>query len=157
MVVIKSLQAAIPADFETARALFVEYAQTLPLEDLEFQDFDGELASIESMYAPPQGALLIARDAVVAAGCVAARRHSDSVCEMKRLYVRDAFRGTGLGRRLAVEVIAVASHAGYRSMRLDTLPSMTAARTLYESLGFIRIEPYYDSPIEGMVFMELDL
>jgi ribosomal protein S18 acetylase RimI-like enzyme len=143
--------------FAEARILFEEYARSLPLEDLEFQNFSEELESIGVLYTPPQGRLLLARRGEELMGCVAVRRIDDHVCEMKRLYVRALARRTGLGRRLALEIIAEAKSLGYSRMRLDTLPSMDEARTLYQSLGFKIIQPYYDTPIDDMVFMEIDL
>lgn len=143
--------------FLEARILFEEYARSLPLEDLEFQNFSKELESLGSLYTPPEGRVLLARRGEELMGCVAVRRIDDLVCEMKRLYVRAPFRRTGLGKRLALEIIAEAKSLGYSRMRLDTLPSMDEAQTLYQSLGFKIIRPYYDSPIEDMVFMEIDL
>ena len=154
---IKLKQAQTKEDFEEARALFEEYADDLPLEDLEFQNFDEELENIESIYTPPEGRLLLARWGKDLMGCVAVRRITDTVCEMKRLYVRSRFRHEGLGRRLALEIIAEAKKLGYSRMRLDTLPSMKTAQQLYKSLGFKIIEPYYDTPINGMMFMEINL
>jgi ribosomal protein S18 acetylase RimI-like enzyme len=131
------------------RDLLLEYAQSLGV-DLSFQNFDGELASLDSFYE----CILVADNE---AGCVALRRIDDETCEMKRLYVRPAFRGSGVGRQLALRVIDEARRRGYKRMRLDTLPSMTAARALYKSLGFVEIEPYRYNPIEGTAFMELAL
>jgi ribosomal protein S18 acetylase RimI-like enzyme len=154
---IQLIQAKRAPDFQAARILFEEYAKALPLEDLEFQNFGGELTNIEAMYAPPHGRLLLARSVDSLAGCAAVRLLDGTVCEMKRLYVRPRHRGDGLGRRLAVGIIAEARVLGYTHMRLETLPSMAIPRALYRSLGFEVIEPYYDSPIKDMVFMELDL
>jgi ribosomal protein S18 acetylase RimI-like enzyme len=127
--------------------------------DLGYQGFGGELASLPGKYAPPAGALLIARDASGAAlGCVAMRPPDDEgVCEMKRLYVAPEGRGLGLGNALARAIIEAARAAGYREMRLDALASMHAAQALYRALGFSEIAPYYDTPIAGTVFMALKL
>src|SRR5216684_1187421 len=119
------------SDVEEVRALFHEYAMSLPFA-LDFQDFDDELAGLPGAYAPPRGALLLARGA----GCVGLRPIDETSCEMKRLYVRPSARGTGLGRRLAEAVVAEARRLGYAHMRLDTVPGMDSAQSLYERLGF---------------------
>lgn len=130
------------------RELFVEYGRSLGFE-LCFQSFDDELASLPGKYAPPGGRILLGlRDGEVA-GCVALRPRTDSECEMKRLYLRDQYRGHGIGRALAVRIIDEARQIGYESMCLDTIETMTAAIALYRSLGFTEIEPYYDNPIPG--------
>ena len=139
-------------DIDVIRELINEYATSLGV-DLSFQDLDHELATLESFYE----LMLLARDGSLAAGCVALRRIDDSICEMKRLYVRPAFRGHNLGRELTEHLIDAARSRGYRRMRLDTLPTMTAAIPLYESLGFVEIAPYRFNPVEGTRFMELVL
>jgi len=138
------------------RDLFAEYARSLDI-DLCFQGFAQELAGLPGLYAPPRGKLLLALEAGAPAGCVALRPLSDSICEMKRLFVRPAFRRKGLGRALALEAIQAGRSLGYAQMRLDTLTSLRKAIALYESLGFQRIEPYYESPSDRIVFMELRL
>jgi putative acetyltransferase len=140
-------------DFATARDLFVEYQKSLGIS-LCFQNFDAEVASLPGAYAPPEGRLLLAFAGGGPAGCVALRKIEDGICEMKRLWVRPAFQGTGLGRRLAGTLVAEAHALGYRRVRLDTLPSMKAAQALYLSLGFVDIPPYNDHPVEGTRFME---
>ena len=145
-----------PQDLDTVRALFREYEAMLG-EDLCFQGFEQELAGLPGKYAPPDGRLLLAREEGEAAGCVALRRVEPRVCEMKRLFVRPAFRGRGLGRLLAARSIAEAGAAGYTSMLLDTLERLVPALELYGSLGFHEVAPYYRNPLRGVVYMSLDL
>lgn len=139
------------------RELFSEYAASLPFS-LCFQGFEKELATLPGRYAPPSGRLLVAYEGKKAMGCVALREIGPGpICEMKRLYVRPAARGTGLGRRLTERIIDEGRAAGYERMRLDTSHDMIAARTLYESLGFTHIDRYNDDPIDGTIWMELVL
>jgi ribosomal protein S18 acetylase RimI-like enzyme len=146
--------------FATARALFQEYAASLGV-DLCFQDFDTELATLERMYAAPGGRLLLALDGDAFAGCAAVRALSvegaRGTCEMKRLYVRPDYRGTGLGRRLAQEILQAGRALGYTRMVLDTLVTMDRARALYGVLGFRDIAAYYPNPLPGVRYMEADL
>ena len=145
-------------DLREARRLFAEYGASLRV-DLAYQDFAAELAGLPGRYGPPAGALLLARDeAGTPLGCVALRPSGPAgTSEMKRLYVAQAGRGLGLGRALAEAVIAEAARLGYREIRLDTLPDMDAAQALYRALGFRPVEPYYETPVAGTVFLALAL
>ncbi|MGH8217916.1 MAG: GNAT family N-acetyltransferase [Steroidobacteraceae bacterium] len=144
------------ADFSITRELFEEYAARLGV-DLCFQGFNTELTTLDTMYAPPQGCLLLAWRGDAGVGCVGVRKLSATVCEMKRLYVRDGLRGLGVGRQLAVQILAQARELGYSRMVLDTLEGMSEARGLYASLGFRECAPYYDNPLAAVVYMALDL
>jgi GNAT superfamily N-acetyltransferase len=136
--------------------LFRRYAESLAI-DLGFQDFEAELSSLPGKYSPPRGCLLLAWNGDRAVGCVALRPIDDNVCEMKRLYVHPDARAQRVGRRLSERIIQAARAIGYRSMCLDTLPSMSPALRLYADLGFRPIEPYVFNPIEGAIFLGLDL
>jgi GNAT superfamily N-acetyltransferase len=143
------------ADYiEVIRSLFQEYAASLGFS-LCFQGFDEELATLPGKYARPKGRLLLLRFDGVDAGCVGVQPLSLDVCEMKRLYVKPAFRGRGLGRVLADAAIREASEAKYRLMRLDTIePLMSQAVMMYRTLGFREIAPYRPNPIPGALYME---
>lgn len=143
-------------DTEAVRRLFAEYAASLGF-DLGFQSFDDELATLPGRYAPPDGALLVARAGGEPVGCVAVRALDDGICELKRLYVRPAHRGDGTGRLLVEAAVAAARGLGYRRMRLDTVPGMEQAQALYERLGFVEIAAYTDNPVAGARFLELEL
>jgi GNAT superfamily N-acetyltransferase len=145
------------AHVEQARTLFEEYAASLGIS-LCFQNFDQELQSLPGKYAPPDGRLLLAVDDDALAGCIALRKLSPGVCEMKRLFVRPAYRSHGLGRVLVEKIIDEARMLGYTHMRLDTLPGlMDKAIALYRSFGFSEIRPYCENPVTGAKFMELEL
>jgi ribosomal protein S18 acetylase RimI-like enzyme len=149
-------QADDPAAIEAARGLFREYQEALGV-DLGFQGFDAELAGLPGEYATPRGRLLLAYVDGALAGCVALRPLGADACEMKRLYVRPAFRADGVGRRLVERVMNEAGAQGYRRMCLDTLPTMDGAQRLYERLGFTDIPAYRHNPIAGSRFLGLDL
>ena len=147
-------------ELDATRDIFREYARGLGV-DLCFQGFEEELADLPGDYAPPRGALLLARVDGAIAGCCALRPLDTSdyagAAEMKRLYVRKAFRGFGLGRQLAEAVLDAARGAGYSCVLLDTLDDMEAARALYEDIGFQPIDPYYHNPIPGAHYLKVDL
>jgi putative acetyltransferase len=149
-------QATSAEEIAAIRELFEEYAGSLGI-DLSYQGFPKELADLPGAYAPPLGRLLLATDEGISAGCVALRPVDNQTCEMKRLFVRPERQGVGAGRMLAARVITEARSIGYLTILLDTLPSMKSALRLYESLGFVRRRPYFQTPIEGNVFMELRL
>ncbi len=139
-----------------AAALFREYADSLGF-DLAFQNFERELETLPGAYGPPAGAILLAWDGPRPAGCVAMRPHDSLTCEMKRFFVRPAHRGRGIGRMLATGLIDAARRTGYTRMLLDTVPQMSAAIALYESLGFREVPPYVFNPLPGARFFELML
>jgi GNAT superfamily N-acetyltransferase len=149
-------QAESREDIEAARRLFEEYAASLGF-DLSFQDFEHELASLPGEYTPPEGRLLLAMLGKRVAGCVALRKLGERLCEMKRLFVGPTFRGHHIGEALVETVIREARDAGYTTMRLDTVPFMQAARSLYRKIGFKDILPYRFNPIPGAIYMELSL
>ena len=140
-------------DLASVRELLREYEASLGVS-LDFQNFDDEVAELPGAYAPPVGALLLAAQN---AGCVALRRIDDETCELKRLYVRPAWRGHGLGRQLTFAALDRARALGYRRVRLDTLPGMERAQALYAELGFREIAPYRPNPVPGARFLELEL
>ncbi len=150
------VKAESDAQFAAARSLIEEYVGSLEI-DLEFQGYREEIAEFPRAYSPPGGVVLLAYEGEEPSGVVALRPHSASVCEMKRLYVRPAFRGRGVGRALSEQLVRTAKRLGYEKMRLDTLPTMDAALGLYRALGFQEIPPYRFNPVAGVHFLELDL
>ncbi|OGM39260.1 GNAT family N-acetyltransferase [Aspergillus bombycis] len=157
--------------FEAAKALFTSYAEWLGL-DLTFQGFSSELQSLPGQYAAPHGELLLAysTEGGIPIGCVAVRplkqrpvemqgdvQNDRGYCEMKRLYVSPEARGIGLGKALVNSIVERAKGLGYKMMILDTLPSMMGAIQLYKRVGFVQIAPYYETPLEGTIFLGLDL
>jgi ribosomal protein S18 acetylase RimI-like enzyme len=149
-----------PEEMDAVRQIFQEYADSLNI-DLEFQGFETEIAELPGEYAEPRGQILLAQVDGVIAGCCALRPLDDcdypNAAEMKRLYVRQTFRGFGLGRQLAEAMLDAARQAGYDYVLLDTLDDMEAARVLYVDLGFESIEPYYHNPLPGAHYLKVDL
>jgi putative acetyltransferase len=150
-------QTESPSEIAKVRELFVEYAESLGFS-LCFQNFDRELAGLPGDYTPSQGRLLLALCGSEPAGCVALHSLEPGIGEIKRLYVRPQFRGSGIGKMLTNTVISEAKSIGYKKVRLDTVePKMKNAVGLYRALGFREIEPYRPNPIEGAMYMELEL
>lgn len=154
---LRMTQASSPAQIAQVRELFLEYAKSLGFS-LCFQSFDQELAGLPGDYSPPEGRLLLAEYEGQVAGCVALHKLEPGIGEMKRLYLRPAFRGKGLGRRLAETILNEARSIGYQRVRLDTVERMMRdAVGLYRALGFREIAPYRANPMEGTLYMELVL
>ncbi|MEO9214808.1 MAG: GNAT family N-acetyltransferase [Rhodanobacter sp.] len=149
-------QAESPELVAIARELFREYAEAIGT-DLEYQGFAAELAALPAPYVAPAGALLVAHVGMDVAGCAGLRPLDGHTGEMKRLYVRPAYRGYGLGERFVQAVIDAATRAGYRELRLDTLHSMESAQALYRRLGFVKIPPYGTKYLPGTRFYALRL
>lgn len=149
-----------PQELEAVREIFREYAESLGV-DLCFQNFEDELAQLPGEYAPPRGQLILAMVDGAVAGCCALRpldgTDYPNASEMKRLFVRKAFRGFGLGRELAEAILDAARQAGYGCVLLDTLDDMESARALYTDLGFEEIPPYYHNPIAGAHYLKVDI
>ena len=157
---IRIIGPSTPEELDAARAIIREYAESLGV-DLSFQALDAELANLPGEYAPPRGTLLLATVDGALAGCCALKPLDDAdypnACEMKRLYVRKAFRGFGLGRLLVENTLDAGRQAGYACVLLDTLDDMEAARALYEELGFEEIPPYYHNPIAGSHYLKAEI
>lgn len=149
--------ATSPDQLAATRTLFRAYADSLGFS-LDFEDFEAELRALPGIYAPPKGALLLAVNDGQPVGCIAMRQLDEQTGEMKRLYLTQAARGNGVGRKLCEALVTAAKRAGYARMRLDTVPGkMDSAITLYRALGFRTIPPYNQSPIPGIIHMELSL
>ena len=148
--------ALIPGELIAVKSLFQEYADSLSF-GLDFQDFREELATLPGKYAPPLGAILLARENGETVGCVAVRPLGEGICEMKRLYVKPSHRGKNLGRDLALAIIEEAKRLGYKAMRLDTVVEMKEASALYRTLGFQPIDAYCYNPLPGAMYFELKL
>lgn len=144
------------ADFAVGKKLFREYAQSLDF-NLCFQNFEQELADIQVQYGAPNGCLLLVKNEYEAVGCAGVRRWQGDIAELKRMYLKPQTRRLGLGRKLLEAALENARSLGYRSIRLDTLPSMTAAIALYRDFGFTSIPPYRDNPFEGTIYLEKQL
>jgi ribosomal protein S18 acetylase RimI-like enzyme len=154
---IEIIQTETIEQIEQARMLFREYEAWFGLK-LCFQNFDEEVAELPGKYAPPDGRLYLALADGKLAGCIALRKLEEKICEMKRLFMREDFRGLGIGKILIEKLIEEAQTIGYEKMRLDTFPpKMSKAVSLYESYGFYKIKPYYHNPYGETLFMELDL
>lgn len=154
---LKIVQAESETQIAAVRELFREYETSMDI-DLCFQGFEDELRGLPGKYSPPGGRLLLAESDGEAAGCIAMRDLGGSICEMKRLFVRDAFRGQRAGKRLIERIIDEARAEGYAKMRLDTAPKkMAKAVDIYRMYGFCEIPPYYDNPHEDVMYMELAL
>ncbi len=143
-------------ELKAVKDIFTEYAQQLNV-DLCFQGFEQELQQLSSVYAPPRGCIILAYQGTAVAGCVALKPIEPTVCEMKRLYVRPAYRGIALGKILVEELIAFARQCGYTSMKLDTLHTLTSAIRLYRSLGFEPTAPYVFNPLDEVLYFERKL
>ena len=150
-------QAESVEDLQLVRGLFTEYETAIGVS-LCFQSFEEELANLPGKYAPPSGRLFLAFIGELSVGCIALRKQTDAICEMKRLFVRQAARGKQVGRKLVETIINEACDIGYQRMRLDTMPGkMDKAIAMYRSVGFEEIPPYYDTPVGDTIFMELKL
>ncbi len=151
---IELIQVESTEHLDCIRELFKEYEKSLGF-NLDFQNFEKELAKLPGEYAVPDGCLLLAFYGKSIAGCAGLRKLGQGICEMKRMYVRPNFRGKGIGRAMSVRIIEIARAIGYKHMRLDTIDTMRTAISLYKSLGFKKIKPYRYNPVNGASYMEL--
>ena len=143
-------------ELEEVREIFIEYADFLQV-DLCFQDFEKELQTLNQVYFPPMGCIILAKENTQVMGCIALKPIGQGVCEMKRLYVRPVARGKALGKQLVEELIDFAKKAGYKTMKLDTISSLKEAIKLYHSKGFVETEPYVYNPLSEVLYFELTL
>ena len=144
------------SELEEVRNIFIEYAKFLQV-DLCFQDFDKELQTLQNVYSPPQGCIILAKQNDTVVGCVALKPIAQGVAEMKRLYVRPQARGEGLGRKLVEELIRFAKESTYESIKLDTVSKLKEAIALYRSVGFVETSPYVFNPLTDVLYFELKL
>lgn len=153
---IQIIEAVTDSDYKTAKELFLEYASELGF-DLCFQNFEDELKHLRMQYGRPTGILYLVKYGDNFTGCAGVRKFSEGICELKRMYLRNSLRGKGAGRLLLNRAFEGALELGYKIMRLDTLPRMHAAISLYEKSGFREIEPYRLNPVEGAKYYEKKL
>ncbi|MCI0472811.1 MAG: GNAT family N-acetyltransferase [Ignavibacteria bacterium] len=153
---IQIIEALTDSDYNTAKELFLEYASELGF-DLCFQNFEEELKQLRMQYGRPTGILYLVKYGDSFAGCAGVRKFSDGICELKRMYIRNSLRGKGTGRLLLNRTFEGALELGYRIMRLDTLPLMKTAITMYEKSGFRETETYRLNPVEGAKYYEKNL
>ncbi len=150
------IECSTPTHFSAAKNLFIAYQQFLDA-DLCFQSFEAELESLETMYSAPTGSLLLAVKDEKYIGCVAVRKLDDGVCEMKRLYLLDEYKGHGYGKQLVIAIMQKATTLGYKTIKLDTLPKLDIAIDIYKKIGFVETTAYYHNPLQGVVYMEAPL
>ena len=143
-------------EYDDAKILFLEYAKSLNF-DLCFQNFDEEISDLKSEYTDNGGCILLCYEDDKLAGCVGLRRFENNICEMKRLYLRNEFRGKGIGKALVDKIILISKEYGYEKMRLDTIETMKEAISIYKKIGFEEIKPYRENPVEGVIYLELAL
>jgi GNAT superfamily N-acetyltransferase len=153
---LKYTEAETDQHFTDARLIFLEYQKYLGI-NLDFQDFQSELAELPGKYASPAGSIILVYDRDKCIGCVALRPYAEDICEMKRLFVKPDYRGKNIGRELCSRIIKKAIEIGYSRMRLDTLATMKSAITIYKQAGFLEIPPYYHNPLPNVVYFERNL
>ena len=146
-----------PDELAAVKAIFLEYIASLGFDISSFQNTDKEFSNLLDLYGPPKGCIIVAPASHELAACIALKPIAEGVCEMKRMYVRPAFRGQGIARQLVAELLTFAQKAGYHSIKLDTLSTMTSAIGLYRSFGFTECEPYVFNPMDNALYFELIL